>query len=159
MSESVWSLATPRGVRLDAVSFGGLPDLTPEDLAIAASGLPRVTFSVAMYSLAGDDSQWHRLRTYLLEWLLAERERHKWARRVEDIRGCRVQFGEALVTLVLAEERRPGITQAKPELRPILLHIEPDTWRRHVSHQWAAVSGEFARHLVTAQDHVRRKMR
>jgi hypothetical protein len=159
MNEAVWSMATPRGVRLDAVSFGGTPDLTPEDLAIAAAGLPRITFAAALYSLAGDDSQWACLRTYLLEWLLAERERQHWAQRVENVRGQRVKFGESLVTLVLAEERSPGITQAAPTLRAHLLNVEPEIWRKHVSHQWAAVSGEFARHLLTAQEHVRRKMR
>ena len=77
------------------------------------------------------------------------------ARRVR-----RAMFGAlALIALVLAEERRPSIFQSAPQLRAVALRIEPVEWRRAVSHQWAAVAGEYQRRLLTAQDHVRRKMR
>jgi hypothetical protein len=159
MSEHLWSLATPKGVNLDAISRGGIPELTQEDVALAAAGLPRIEFAAAMYSLAGDDSMWSRLRTYLLEYLLSERERYQWGRWIEQIDGQRVRFAEPLVELFLAEERRPSVFQAAPHLRAVALRVEQDVWRRVVSHQWAAVSGEYQRRLVSASDHVRRKMR
>ena len=159
MSEHLWSLAAPKGVNLDAISRGGMPELTQEDVALAAAGLPRIEFACALYSLAGDDSMWGRLRTYLLEYLLAERERNQWTKWAETIDGKRVKFAEDLIALVLAEERRPCLFQASPHLRAIALKVEADEWRRAISHQWAAVVGEYQRRLLTAQDHVRRKMR
>jgi len=159
VSEALWSLATPRGVDLQAISRGGEPELTQEDVALAAAGLGRIEFAVALYSLAGDDAMWARLRTFLLEHLLAERERLQWTKWAEGVNGTRFRFAEPLVELYLAEERRPSVFQAAPQLRALALGVEPAEWRRAVSHQWAAVAAEYQRRLLTAQDHVRRKMR
>ena len=159
MSEAIWSLASPRGVRLDAVSRGGVPEVTAADLAIACKGLKRLPFAAAMYSLAGDDSMWSRLKCGLLEHLLLEREAHQWAHRVERISGERTRFGEELVELYLAEERRPAPFQMAPELRSRALRVEPETWRRVILHQWAAIASEYHRWLLDAEEHVRRRMR
>jgi hypothetical protein len=159
MTEHLWSLATPSHADWEAVSRGGIPDLTAQDVALAAAGLPRIEFLIALYSLAGDDSVRGCVRTYLLEHLLAEREIHQWARRVETIDGFRVAFAEPLVQLFLAEERRPSIFQAAPQLRAVALRVEPEIWRRVVSHQWACVASEFARRLVSAEDWVKRRTR
>jgi hypothetical protein len=126
MTEHLWSLATPSHADWEAVSRGGIPDLTAQDVALAAAGLPRIEFLIALYSLAGDDSVRGCVRTYLLEHLLAEREVHQWARRVETLDGQRVAFAEPLVELYLAEERRPSIFQAAPQLRAVALRVEPD---------------------------------
>jgi len=159
MTEHLWSLATPTHVDLEAVSRGGIPDLTAQDVALAAAGLPRIEFLIALYSLAGDDSVRPSVRTYLLEHLLAERERHQWAQRVEQLDGRRVAFAEPLVELYLAEERRPCVFQAAPGLRAVALRVEAATWQRVVSHQWACVASEFARRLISAEDWVRRRLR
>ena len=159
MSERLWSLATPKGVQLDAVTRGGIPEMTQEDVALAAAGLARIEFAAAMFSLAGDDSMAGRLRTHLLEFLLAERELHQWTKWAENIDGARIRFAEPLVELFLAEERRPCVFQAAPHLRAVALRVEQSEWRRAISHQWAAVAGEYQRRLLTAQEHVQRKMR
>jgi hypothetical protein len=158
MSEQVWSLATPSHVNFDAISRG-MPEWTAADLAIACKGLPRLPFAAAMYSLAGDDAMWARLRTGLLEFLLLERELHQWAHRVERIDGERTRFGEELVCLFLAEERRPAPWQAAPELRARALRVEPETWRRVILHQWGAISSEYRRWLSQAEGHVIKKFR
>ena len=159
MSEHLWGLASPKGVNLDAISRGGIPEMTAEDLAIACKGLQRLPFAAALYSLAGDDSMWARLRTGLLEHLLLERDTHQWAHKVERITGERSKFAEELVGLFLAEERRPAPFQSAPHLRAVVLRIEPETWRKSVLHQFQAVASEYARWLLEAEDHVRRKMR
>ena len=159
MSEHLWSLATPSHADLEAVSRGGIPELTQQDVALAAAGLPRIEFLIALYSLAGDESVRSSVRTYLLEHLLAERERMQWARKVETLDGQRTPFAEALVELYLAEERRPSIFQAAPQLRAVALRVEPATWQRVVAHQWACVAGEYARRLLSAEDWVRRRIR
>lgn len=159
MSEAIWSLAAPRGVQFDAISRGGVPEITPADLAVACKGLKRLPFAAAMYSLAGDDSMWSRLKCGLLEHLLYEREAHQWAHRVERIDGFKTRFGEELVELYLAEERRPSAFQAAPYLRAVALRVEPDAWRKTVSHQWAAIASEYHRWLLDAEEHVRRRLR
>jgi hypothetical protein len=146
-------------VNLDAISRGGTPELTQEDVALAAAGLGRIEFAVALYSLAGDDAMWARLRTFLLEYLLCEREKCQWTKWAEDIKGARFKFAEPLVELFLVEERRPSVFQVAPHLRAVALNVEAEEWRRAISHQWACVAGEYQRRLLTAQDHVRRKMR
>ncbi len=158
MSERLWGLAAPKGVNLDAISRG-MPEMTPADLAIACKGLPRLPFAAALYSFAGDDSVWPTLRTGLLEYLLAERERQQWAQRVERISGEKTRFAEELVSLFLADERRPAVFQASPELRARCLSVESDVWRRVVSHQYAAIQAEFTRWLLDAAEHVSRRMR
>jgi len=159
LSEHLWSLATPRGVQLDAVTRGNPPEVTAADLAIACKGMRYLPFAAAMYSLAGDDRMWSRLKCGLLEYLLLERELHHWAHRVERIDGERSRFGEELVELYLVEERRPAVFQAAPELRARALRVEAEPWRRVVSHQWAAVAGQYHRWLLDAEEHVRRRMR
>ena len=39
---------------MDAISRGGTPELTQRDVALAAAGLDRIAFKVALFSLAGD---------------------------------------------------------------------------------------------------------
>ena len=159
MNEHAWCLLSPRGCALDFISRGGLPELTPAEVANAASGLPRLPWCAALYSLAGDDSVRPTLRTALLEYLLAERERYSWASRVERIDGRVVKFAEPLVMLFLHEERRPSVFQAAPELRSATLSVEPETWRRVVLHQWQAVASEYGRWRLDAEEHVRRRLR
>jgi hypothetical protein len=153
------ALASARGVNLEACSRGGEPDWTAEDVALASSGLGPIEFSAAMFSLAGDDSQWTRLRTYLLEYLLYERERMQWARKVETVDGKRIRFAEPLVELWLLEERCPAKFQVSPHLRAIALRVEAEEWRKTVSHQWMAVASEYRRRLLDAEEHIRRKLR
>jgi hypothetical protein len=146
-------------VQLDAVSRGGLPEVTPADLAIAAAGLPRAAFAAAMFSLAGDDSFIPTLRTHLLEHLLAERERLQWTKWAERLDGSRFKFAEPLVALVIAEERAPMPCQTAPSLRADLMGVEPAEWRRVMSHQWACVAGELRRLVIDAEYHVGRRVR
>ena len=159
VSEALWGMAAPKGVNLDAISRGGIPEMTPADLAIACKGLARLPFAAALYSLAGDDSMWSRLKTGLLEHLLAERDRYQWAHKVERITGERSKFGEELVILFLADERRPALFQTAPHLRAVAMRVEPETWRRTILHQFQAVASEYARWLLEAEGHVRRKLR
>jgi len=133
--------------------------MTQEDVALAAAGLPRFEFGCAMFAIAGDDSMWRRIRTHLLEYLLAEREKHQWASRVERLDGQRTKFAEELVELYLVEERRPAPFQAAPHLRLVAMRVEPEAWRKTISHQYAAVSGEFGRGLLNAEEHVKRKLK
>lgn len=159
MSEHLWSLATPKGVRLDAVSRGGTPEWTAADLGVAASGLPYFKFRIALFTLAGDDNSRGSVRTYLLEKLLEAQERLQWKRRVERIDGFRSRFAEELVGLYLDEERRPSVFQAAPNLRSTIMRVEPETWRRDLSHQYQYVAAEFQVALIEAEEHVRRKVR
>lgn len=156
--EQLLALAAARGANLEAVSRGE-PEWTLADVAMAASGLGAIPFAIALYSLAGDDACYARLKLYLLECLLAERERLGWASRVDRMSGERTLFAEELCELFLAEERRPCVFQVAPHLRAIALQVEPETWRRTVSHQYAYVASEYHRHLVDAEDHVRRRIR
>lgn len=159
MSESVWSLASPRGVQLDAISRGGIPELTQRDVALAAAGLDRIAFKVALFSLAGDDSVRGSLRTWLLESLLEERERQQWAKSVENVWGARVKFAETLCELYLLEERKPAPFQAVPNLRAVALKVEPETWRAKISHQYAFLHSVYHDRLMRATEHVKRKLR
>ena len=156
--EQLLALATARGVALDAVCRGAAPEWTMQDAAYACEGMPRVQFLAAMYAWAGDDQAWSALKTALLEYLLAERERNQWAQKVERISGERTRFAEELVELLLADERRPAVFQASPDMRARCLSVEPETWRRVVSHQYAAIQSEFGRWLLDAADHIRRKI-
>ena len=157
--EQLMALASARGVALEAVTRGGTPEWTATDVALAAAGLGRIEFAAALYSLAGDDSQWGRLRTHLLEFLLAERERMQWAHKVETLDGHRIKFAEPLVELWLLEERAPARFQVAPHLRALALHVEPEVWRKVILHQWAAVAGEYRRRLIDAEWHVMRRIR
>lgn len=157
--ERLLALATARGVNLEAISRGGEPDWTSEDVALAAAGLSRFKFHVALYSLAGDDSVRGSLKWALVERLLEERERQQWATWATNINGARIKFAEDLVALFLLEERSPAKFQAAPHLRAICLGVEGEEWLRKISHQYAYVHGEFHRALVDAEDWVRRKMR
>ena len=156
--EQLLALAAARGVNLDAVSRGE-PEWTIADVAMAASGLGSIPFAVALYSLAGDDGCWSILKRYLLECLLAERERLGWAARVDRMNGQRSRFAEELCELFLAEERRPCVFQMAPHLRAVAMQVEPEIWRRTVSHQYAYVASEYHRRLVDAEDHVKRRIR
>ncbi len=156
--EQLMALASARGVNLEALSRGGTPDWTSEDVALAAAGLDRICFAAALFSLAGDDGMWSRLRTYLLEYLLAERERMQWTRWVERD-GFRSHFAEDVVELVLIEERSPGRFQVAPELLANAHRVETENWRRVNWPQWACVMGEYRRKLLDAEEHVRRKLR
>lgn len=157
--EQLMALATARGVNLEAVSRGGEPEWTPEDVALAAAGLGKVEFAAAMYSLAGDMAYWRRLHTYLLEHLLAQREAHQWTQWAESVGGGRFKFAHDLVRLVLAEELAPGPAQESPGVRANLIGVEPGEWRRAISHQWACVAGELRRLVIDAEYHVRQKIR
>lgn len=159
VSEHLWALASPRGAQLDAISRGGKPEWTQKDVALAAAGLDRIAFKVALFSLAGDDSVRGTLRTWLLEALLEERERQQWATWVNDIWGERIKFAEALCELYLLEERRPAPFQAVPNLRSAAIKVEPETWRAKVSHQYAFLQSLYHERLLAAADHVRRRLR
>lgn len=159
MTEHAWCLLAARGCVLDAVTHGGLPELTPAEVAIAAAGLPRLPWIAALYSLAGDDSVRGPLKWALVEYLLGERERHGWAQRVERLDGTRTTFCERLIDVFLVEERRPAWFQAAPQLRALALGVEPETWRRVVMQQWQAVAAEYGRWRLDAEEHVRRRLR
>jgi hypothetical protein len=147
-------------VCLDAITRGGgVPELTQRDVGLAAAGLPQITFWVALYSLAGDDSNRGSLRHWLLEKLLEEREARQWATKVERRDGGRAKFAEQLCDLYLLEERRPAPFQAVPNLRAAALEVEPAVWTRAISHQYAFLHALYHDHLIRAADHVRRKLK
>ena len=156
--ERLMCLASARGASLDAVSRG-FPEWTPEDVALAAAGLPDHQFHVALFTLAGDDSVRGSLKWWLMGELLHAREALQWASRVERVTGERSRFSEELVELYLAEERRPSITRDVPIIRSIWMRVEPETWRRVLSHQYTFLTSVFSAALADAEYHVQRKLR
>ena len=157
--ERLMCLASARGASLDAVSSGGTPEWTQEDVALGAAGLPRHQFYVALYALAGDDTVRGTVKHWLMEELLKAREALHWAGKVERITGERSRFSEELVELFLSEERRPQIIRDVPILRAIWMRVEPGVWQRSLSHQYAYLSGVFREALVEAEYRIRRKLR
>lgn len=157
--ERLMALAAARGVNLDAVSHGTAPEWTAADVSIAAAGLPRHVFYVALYALAGDDTVHSTIKTWLLEQLLEARERLQWAVRVERISGERSRFAEELVELFLAEERRPCVTQRAPEIRAVWMRVEPIVWKRTLAHQYAYLHAIFDEARLSAEGHLRKRLR
>ena len=159
-AETLMSLACARGVSLDAITRGGgKPEWTPADVGIALGGLYREATWAALYSLCGDLSVRGSLKWWLMEHLLMAREMHQWAGKVEQTDGRRVKFSERLVELFLIEEHEPAKFQASPVLRCVVMNVEPEAWRRVLSHQYAEVAAEYRHALVDAVDHLTRKLR
>ena len=157
--EGLVCLASARGVNLDAISRGGEPEWTAQDLGIALAGLDQFKAWCALYSWAGDDSVRGSVKIRLMEALLREREERQWAGKVERIYGMRTNFSEELTELFLAEERRPQIVRDVPLIRAIWMQVEPEVWRKTLSHQYAYLGAVFAGALADAEYHIRRKLR
>ena len=156
--EALMSLATARGVNLDAISRG-CPEWTSDEVGLALGGLDRHKAWAVLYSWCGDDSVRGGLKWFLMGELLREREERQWAAKVERVTGERTKFSEELTDLFLSEERRPCVIRDVPIIRSIWMRVEPETWRRVLSHQYAFLNSVFGAMLADAEHHLRRKLR
>lgn len=157
--ESLVCIASARGVSLDSVTRGSVPEWTADDLGIGLAGLPREQTWACLYSWAGDGSVRGSLKWWLMEKLLEAREALNWAGKVERTTGERTKFSEELCELFLDEERSPHKYRAVPLLRAVWMRVEWPTWRRTLDHQYAYIGGVYSEALTAADYHLRRRLR
>lgn len=100
---------------------GSGAEWTCAEAGMAGCEVDRNAWYALRYSFAGDDTVRGSLAKALVYWYIRRRDR--WAPVVW------IRFRE-LVALHLDEERHASVFVAAPEIRPVILHVDPRFWER-----------------------------
>lgn len=151
--------ATGRGTRSMKASEWSL-----SEAAQACGGLHNRYFFAHRYTYALDDSVFHSLARFLLEWALERREtpRDRWPTHVVTLSGENKRFLRDLVDLWMLEVRQPWRFVRKPngpDLRRIIMDVSEPTWRRRLSPIYETIAEEFVCWLSIARGHMQARLR
>ena len=142
------------------------PKWTLAEAAVAAGGLDERFHLALRYSFARDDSAVTRLQAALWGFVKSRQAIERWFERLEPRADERKSYAEDLVDLCLLEERHPARFSAPGEgsvgrpknLRPILMGVNADIWRRKLSRPYEAVRAEYQSWLAVGIAHMRRRL-
>jgi hypothetical protein len=137
------------------------------ECALACRGLDERYHLALRFTYALDDSVIYRLRAALVAFAERRSRVEKWPATVYTDKG-RLPYLQALVDLVLLEDRRPSLFIKAPKgggmgrpriMHAVILGITTDLWRRCVEPKFEAVRIEYIRWLGVGTGHMRRALR
>lgn len=151
--ERLMSLIAVRGVTIDHITGGGIPEWTPQDAALACQGLDRRRYAAFAYRWARDDSQRSTLYGSLMTYSIELAERERWPERTK----AGARYLDRLVRLAIFEEHHWIVGHA--HLWPALIEVSDDVWTRELQRRYEGVRGILDGWCHDAHSHVMRRIR
>jgi len=121
------------------------------ECALACAGLPDHIHLALRFSFARDDAALWPLRNHLTAFAAARQRIEGWSKTVHTLGVAKqMPYLTRLVDMALLEERQPARfkggdgTMGHPQnLRPILMGVNRDLWRRHLAKPYEAIRDEY----------------
>lgn len=143
------------------------PEWTHAEAAMACKDLDERYYLALLFSFARDDSALWDLRRHMLAFAESRQRIERWPKTVRTLSGEEKPYLTRLVDVSLMEERSPSrfirgeprATGRPANIRPILLDVNRDIWRRKLQGPYEALIQEYQIWLGIGAAHMGRRLR